>query len=88
MILRQLSDDAPACYSPTHFYSTQDRPQASYRQRDEDYPWFKRELMAGRITRFSSLEELPAEPARDRESFLQLGTKLFLDGVVLGGGNA
>jgi len=88
LILWQLSDDAPGCYSPNHFYGTQDRPQTSCRQRDEDYPWFQRELMAGRITRFSSLEELPAEAARDRESFLQLGTKLFLDDVVLGGGNA
>jgi len=75
LVLWQLSGEAPDSFLATHVYSVQQGAHFSERLRDDDYPWFKQELMAGRIAGFASLEELPAEAARDRESFHQLGTK-------------
>jgi len=86
LILWQLSGESPGCFSATHFYSAQQDLRSSESLRDEDYPWFKQELVAGRIARFSSLEELPAEAARDRESFRQLGAKSNLSLPLLVGG--
>ena len=87
LILWQLSGEAPGCYSATHFYSAQQGLQPSEQLHEEDYPWFKQELLAGRTVGFSSLEELPAEAARDRESFRQLGTKSNLSlPLAVGGG--
>jgi PAS domain S-box-containing protein len=41
----------------------------------EYFPWCLSQMSAGRIVAFSSLEELPAEAARDRESCLLFGIK-------------
>jgi hypothetical protein len=73
LVLWQLSDDAAGFLSPTHPYSAEQEPQPAVRLHEDDYPWFKQQLMAGRIVGFASLDELPEEAARDRESFRQLG---------------
>jgi len=75
LVLWQLSDEAAGFFSPTHPYSAQQGPQPAVRLHEDDYPWFKQQLMAGRIVSFASLEELPEEAARDRESFRQLGKR-------------
>jgi len=74
-VVWQRSDEVSDLFLATHFYGVPQVPQPAERLKDEDYPWFKQQLLAGRIVSFSSLEELPAEAARDRESFRQLGTK-------------
>jgi PAS domain S-box-containing protein len=86
LILWQLSDESPGCFSVTHCHSAPPGRRSPEPLRDEDYPWFKQELVAGRIARFASLEELPAEAARDRESFRQLGAKSNLSLPLLVGG--
>jgi PAS domain S-box-containing protein len=86
LMLWQQSAEASGSFSATHFYSARQGPESPERLKDEDYPWFKQELVAGRIASFASLEELPAEAARDRESFRQLGTKSNLSLPLLVGG--
>ena len=73
--LWQLSDEAPDFFTVTHYYSVQEGPQPPGRVKVEDFPWFLEQLLAGRIVAISSLEELPAEAAHDREVCRQLGIK-------------
>jgi PAS domain S-box-containing protein len=87
LVLWQLSDEATSFFSATHFYSVQHGPQPAGLLHQEDYPWFRGQLLAGRIVGFSSLEELPPEAARDRESFRQLDIKSNLSfPLSVGGG--
>jgi len=73
--LWQWSDEASGCFTPTHLYIAQKGPQPPGSLKVEDFPWYSRQMLAGRIVGFSSLEELPAEAARDREVCRQLGIK-------------
>jgi len=87
LVLWQLSDEATSFFSVTHFYSAQHGPQPAGQLHQEDYPWFRAQLLAGRVVGFSSLEELPAEAARDRKSFRQLDIKSNLSlPLSVGGG--
>ena len=58
---------------------------------DRLFPWVVQEVRKGRMVRFTSIEELPAEAAVDKETLLRLGPKsnltipLTVSGRVLGG---
>jgi len=71
----QLSNEAPVVLTATHYYTVQQGPQPPGLLRQEDFPWFVKQLMAGRFVAISSLEEMPAEAAQDREVCRQLGIK-------------
>jgi formate hydrogenlyase transcriptional activator len=71
----QLSNEAPVVLTATHYYTVQQGPQPPGLLRQEDFPWFIKQLMAGRFVAISSLEEMPAEAAQDREVCRQLGIK-------------
>lgn len=43
--------------------------------KQEDSPWFAEEVLAGRTVAVSSLEEMPAKAAHDREVCRQIGVK-------------
>jgi PAS domain S-box-containing protein len=73
--LWQWSDEVPGFFRLTHFYSAHGGPLAPGRKDREDFPWIGQEMRAGRILAISSLEELPAEAARDLEVARQLGIK-------------
>ena len=88
LVFWQPSGEAPDSFAVTHFYWAQQDPASPEHFREANYPWFKQELMAGRIASFASLEELPAEAARDRESFRQAGTKSNLSLPLLVGGGS
>jgi hypothetical protein len=60
VVLWQQLGEVPDFFSATHFYSTPQAPQPPERLHQEDYPWFRQQLLADRITSFSSLQELPA----------------------------
>jgi formate hydrogenlyase transcriptional activator len=72
--LWQWSVDTPSVLTPTHVYA-HDGLQAPGQMRQEHFPWFLREMLAGRMVAISSLAELPAEAAVDREVCRQLGVK-------------
>jgi hypothetical protein len=71
----QWSAEPPGCFTLTHYYSAQDGPQPSMRLSDTDFPWFRRLMIEGRIVPVSSLEEMPAEAALDRENCRRLGVQ-------------
>ena len=71
----QLSNEAPVVLTATHYYTVQQGPQPPGLLRQEDFPWCVKQMLAGRFVAISSLEDLAAEAARDRESCLQLGVK-------------
>ena len=72
--LWQWSDEAPGVLTPTHVYAREGL-QAPGQMRQEHFPWYVQQMLAGRMVVFSSLEELPAEAAVDRETCRQLGVK-------------
>jgi PAS domain S-box-containing protein len=53
----------------------------------EYFPWVYQQILGGKVVAFASLEELPTEAARDRETCCQLGLKAGLTiGLSVGGG--
>ena len=74
-VLWQWSVVAPGVLTPTHFYYAQEGLQPPEPMRQEHYPWYVQQMLAGRIVAFSSLEELPAEAAVDLEHGRLLGIK-------------
>ena len=72
--LWQRSDEVPDLFALTHIYNVRGGPQPS-EVNQEHFPWIIQEILAGRIVAFSSLEELPAESARDRDSCRLFGVK-------------
>ncbi len=82
----QRSDEAPGSFTLTHWYSAQEGPQPSMQLDDDDIPWFRQQMLAGCIVAISSLEEMPAEAAHDREVCRQLGIKSNLSIPLAVGG--
>jgi formate hydrogenlyase transcriptional activator len=72
--LWQWSVETPGVLTPTHVYARAGL-QAPGQMRQEHFPWYLQEMLAGRMIVVSSLEELPAEAAVDRETCRQLGVK-------------
>jgi PAS domain S-box-containing protein len=73
-VLWQWSGAAPGVITPTHAYA-QEGLQPLGQLRQEQFPWYVEEMLAGRMVAVSSLEELPVEAAVDRECARLLGIK-------------
>ena len=87
--LWQWSNEAPGFFTLTHYYSSQEGPQLPERMNaGESFPWVQQQMLAGRLVGISSLTELPAEAARDRQSARQLGIKSNLTLPLSVGGGA
>ncbi|MCX6830538.1 MAG: GAF domain-containing protein [candidate division Zixibacteria bacterium] len=82
----QLSNEDPVALTATHYYSVQQGLQPPGLLKEEDFPWFVKQLQAGRIVAVSSLEEMPSEAAHDREVCRQLGVKSNLSIPLSAGG--
>jgi formate hydrogenlyase transcriptional activator len=72
--LWQWSAEAPGVLTPTHVYA-QEGLQTPGQMRQEQFPWCVQQVLDGCRVVFSSLEELPAEAAVDRETCRQVGIK-------------
>ena len=83
--LWQWSVEAPGVLTPTHVYA-QEGLQAPGQMRQEHFPWFLQEMLAGRTVAVSSPDDFPAEAAVDRESCRQIGVKSNLTIPLLVGG--
>jgi signal transduction histidine kinase len=84
--LWQWSAGHPGCFTLTHYFSAQDGPQPSMQLRDTDFPWFRQLMLDGRIVPITSLDDMPAQAALDRENCLRLGVKSNLCiPLVIGG---
>ncbi len=73
--LWQWSDEACNILSLRSFYSTREGALPFENMTQEHFPWCRQQMLAGRIVSVSSLEELPAEAATDRESCRLFGIK-------------
>jgi transcriptional regulator with GAF, ATPase, and Fis domain len=72
----QRAVEASRGFTLTHFYGAAEGPQPPEGMNSkENFPWVEKQLLAGRIVSVASLEELPAEAARDREVAHQMGIK-------------
>ncbi|MBP1777953.1 MAG: hypothetical protein H6Q86_3964 [candidate division NC10 bacterium] len=74
-ILWQWSGTGADVIVPTHAYCTQEALRPSGPMREEDYPWARQQVLAGRMFAISSLQEYPVEAAVDRETCRRLGIK-------------
>jgi len=82
----QWSEGSTGGFMLTHYYSAQDGPQPSIRLNQEDFPWFRQLMLEGRIVPISSLDDMPAEAAHDRENCRRLGVKSNLCIPLMVGG--
>jgi PAS domain S-box-containing protein len=73
--LWQWSKEAPDLFTLTHFYRAQAGPHPPNQMHQDQYPWARQQLLAGNIIKVSSLDDLPAEAVRDRETLRQFGIK-------------
>lgn len=51
-----------------------------------EFPWMARQMKAGRVVQFSSLDELPPEAGIDRETFLRVGPRSNVTFPLVAGG--
>jgi len=75
LALWQISDETPDFFTPTHYYSVQKGSQPLGLLRQDDFPWYRKQMLAGRIVVASSLKDLPPEAAIDRKMSENLGVK-------------
>ncbi len=74
-VLWQWSSAAPDTLAPTHFHVSEQGQPPPGPLSQEQFPWYLRQMMAGRTVAISSLEEFPAEAAVDLENARLLGVK-------------
>ena len=86
-VLWQWTSENPGVISATHLYANEGLPPPG-ELRQELFPWYRGQMLAGRVVAVSSLEEFPAEAAVDRESCRILGVKSNLCLPLSVGGEA
>jgi transcriptional regulator with GAF, ATPase, and Fis domain len=59
----------------THVYTTQESPYPLDQVTKEHFPWYIQQILAGKTVAVSSLADLPAKAAKDRESCRLFGVK-------------
>lgn len=86
--LWQWSDRSPGSFMATHLYSLRDGPLPPEQMIQDDFPWVRQEILAGRMVAARSLDEMPAAAAKDREAGRRLGIKSHLTlPLAVGGGS-
>ena len=86
-VLWQWSDSAPEVATATHVYS-REALSAPGPLRQEQFPWYAQEMLAGRVVAVSSLEALSPQAAIDRENCRLIGVKSTLTLPLVVGGAA
>jgi len=74
-ILWQWDGEGRAIMAPTHAYYVHESLRPTEPLRQEHFPWFIQQMLAGRAVAVSSLEEFPPEADIDRESCRVFGVK-------------
>jgi formate hydrogenlyase transcriptional activator len=74
-VLWEWSGPASDVITPSHVYFGQESRQPPEPIRAEHYPYYLKQVLAGRIVAVSSLDQLPAEAAVDRENGRRRGIK-------------
>lgn len=85
--LWQWSTETPHLFILTHLYRPLGGPPVPEPMDAQEYfPWSLQQLRAGKIIIVSSVDEAPAEAARDQETWRQFGVKTTLTFPLLAGG--
>jgi formate hydrogenlyase transcriptional activator len=85
--LWQWSAENPRLLTLTHLYRPLGGPSVPEPMDAEEYfPWCLKQLLAGRIIAVSSTEDVPAEAARDQETWRHYGIKTTLTIPLSAGG--
>ena len=74
-VLWQWSGATPGVIAPTHSYYAQERALPPEPLSQEQFPWYREQMLAGRMVAISSLDDLPAEAPVDRENARLVGIK-------------
>ena len=75
----QWPTDNPYSFVLTHIYRPPGFPPTPEEMNAEEYfPWMQKQIMAGKVTALSSMEDLPAEAVRDKEFWIHYGIKTAL----------
>jgi PAS domain S-box-containing protein len=74
-VLWQWSVAAPGLITPTHAYHGWEGLRITEPLSQQQFPWYREQMLAGRLIAISSLDELPAEAPVDRESCRLIGVK-------------
>jgi PAS domain S-box-containing protein len=77
-VLWQWSAANPDTISATHAYSGLEGLQRPEEFRQDQFPWCREQMLAGRVVSLSSLEDLPAEALVDRDSCFTIGIRSSL----------
>jgi signal transduction histidine kinase len=77
-VLWQWSGKGRAVIAPTHIYRAHVDLPAPESLHEDFFPWCRQQMLAGQVVAVSSLGELPAEAAVDRESARLAGIKSAL----------
>jgi formate hydrogenlyase transcriptional activator len=86
-VLWQWSAEIPHSFTMTHFYRPLGGPPPPEPMYSHEYfPWCQEQVEAGKIIVVSSLDDLPAEAARDREVWRHFGIKNALTFPLVPGG--
>lgn len=87
-VLWQESDVVPRAFSVTHSYCPGGGPQCPEAMLQEHFPYSSEQILAGRVVRFSSWDEMPAEAAVDRENAERFGIVSSLSLPISVGGES
>jgi len=85
-VLWQWSTAAPDLIAPTHAFPALAEVLPPEPLHQEQFPWIRREILAGRVVALSSLEGFPAEAVVDREYCRHYGVKSNLSLPMAVGG--
>lgn len=77
-VLWQTSGENSGDFVATHAYQLRGGPMPSVPFRQEDFPWVRSEVAAGRMVVLGKLDDMPAEAAKDTESARGFGIKSSL----------
>ena len=73
--LWQWGEENPGELKLTHLFNGQGALPPPERMNGDHFPWYREQMLLGRMVAISSLGDLPAEAKRDRESALRFGIK-------------
>ncbi len=77
-VLWQWSATAPDVIAPTHSYPALEGVLPPEPLHEEQFPWIRQEILAGRVVALSSLEQFPPEAGVDREYCRHYGVRSHL----------
>jgi signal transduction histidine kinase len=87
-VLWQWDDHAPGLFTATHIHSLTGGPQPPIQMEADNFPWVRQEILSGRAVVLRSLDEMPDEASKDRETARRSGIRSSLSLPLSLGGDS